>query len=219
MKIPSPATLLYAAGLGCLTLGALGIAPAAGAAAPATTPPATAPQATAPSRFLRQPAISPDASQLVFTYHGDLWLVPATGGTARQLTSHPAWDSAPVFSPDGKKIAFASDRYGQLDVFVMDTAGGDARRLTFNSADDLPASFSPDGGKIYFTSGRLDAPGAYLTRLRANELYSVGVAGGRAEMVLTTPADSVRPSPDGRFLAYHDQKGFEDPSASTTPRR
>lgn len=180
------------------------------ASAALAAPPLAAEAPAAPGRFFRQPAISPDASQLVFTYRGDLWLVSATGGAARRLTSHPAWDGFPTFSPDGRRIAFASDRYGQLDLFVMDAAGGEATRLTFNSADDQPASFSADGSKIYFTSGRLDAPDAYLTRLRANELYSVDVAGGRAEMVLTTPADAVRPSPDGRFLAYHDQKGFED---------
>ncbi len=171
---------------------------------------ATTPAPAAPSRFFRQPSISPDGSQLVFTYRGDLWLVPTAGGAARQLTSHPAWETAPVFSPDGKEIAFASDRHGNLDVFVMDAAGGEARRLTFNSADDLPSSFSTDGKRIYFSSGRVDAPDAYLTRLRANELYAVDTAGGRAELLLTTPADSARPSPDGRFLAYHDQRGLED---------
>ncbi len=195
MKQSPFATTLGAAAVACLATLALAPPPLA---------------ADAPARFFRQPAISPDASQLVFEYRGDLWLVPSAGGAARPLTSHPAWDGFPVFSPDGKKVAFASDRYGQLDLFVMDTAGGDAKRLTFNSADDLPASFSADGKKIYFTSGRLDAPDAYLTRMRANELYSVDAGGGRAEMVLTTPADSVRPQPDGRFLAYHDQKGFED---------
>ena len=166
--------------------------------------------AAGPAFFFRQPAISPDGKELAFTYRGDIWLVPTAGGAARQLTSHPAWDAAPCFSPDGKKIAFASDRYGQLDVFVMDTAGGEARRLTYHSADDLPSSFSADGRQVYFSSGRLDAPEAYLTRLRATELYAVSADGGRAEMLLTTPADSARPSPDGRFLAYHDQKGLED---------
>lgn len=171
---------------------------------------APAPVAPAAPRFLRQPSISADGGQIVFTYRGDLWKVSSQGGAARQLTSHPAYDTAPVFSPDGKQVAFASDRHGQLDVFVMDAGGGEARRLTFNSADDLPSSFSADGKQIYFTSGRLDAPDAYLTRMRANETYAVDAAGGRAQMLLTTPADSLRPSPDGRFLAYHDQKGFED---------
>ncbi len=168
------------------------------------------PLQAAPARFLRQPALSPDGNQVAFTYRGDLWLVPSAGGTARQLTSHPAWDTAPVFSPDGKSIAFASDRYGQLDVFVMDTAGGEARRLTWHSADDLPSAFSADGQKVYFTSNRVDAPDAYLTRLRAGELYAVNVRGGRAELLLTTPAESARPSPDGRFLIYYDQPGLED---------
>lgn len=165
----------------------------------------------ATNRFLRQPAISPDGSVIAFTYRGDLWTVPSGGGEARRLTSHPAWETAPVFSPDGKKLAFASDRHGQLDVFVMDAAGGEPQRLTYHSADDLPATFSPDNARIYFNSGRVDAPNAYLTRLRSPELYSVAVSGGRAEMVLTTPTEALSFSPDGRFAVYHDLKGFEDP--------
>lgn len=161
--------------------------------------------------FLRQPTISSDGSTIAFTYRGDLWKVPSQGGEAQRLTSHPAWETAPVFSPDGKKLAFASDRHGQLDVFVVDAAGGEPRRLTFHSADDLPATFSNDGSRIFFTSGRVDAPNAHLTRLRAPELYSVDVNGGRAEMVLTTATEALRFSPDGRFAVYHDQKGLEDP--------
>jgi len=63
---------------------------------------------------------------VVFSYHGNLWKVPATGGTAEPLTVSDAHNTMPVWSPDGTKIAFASDRYGNFDVFVMPAEGGEA---------------------------------------------------------------------------------------------
>src|SRR5665647_614736 len=94
--------------------------------------------------WLRYPAISPDAQTIVFAYKGDLYRVPSGGGVAAPLTIHEAHDYMPVWSHDGKSIAFASDRYGNFDVFMMPSAGGAPSRLTFNSASELPFSFSPD---------------------------------------------------------------------------
>jgi len=74
--------------------------------------------------WLRYPSISPDGNAVVFTYKGDLYKVPTSGGTAMALTMHEAHDYMPVWSPDGKQVAFASDRYGNFDVFVMPAAGG-----------------------------------------------------------------------------------------------
>ena len=84
--------------------------------------------------WLRYPSISPDGRTIVFTYKGDLYKVPAVGGAAVPLTTHAAHDFMPVWSRDGGQIAFASDRYGNFDVFVIPAEGGEARRLTFHSA-------------------------------------------------------------------------------------
>ncbi len=160
----------------------------------------------------RYPAISPDGSQIAFTYKGDLYLVPSAGGVARPLTMHEAHDYMPVWSPDGSQIAFASDRYGNFDLFVISVKGGEPRRLTSHSAPESPFAFSPDGQSILFGAARMDTaenrsfPAAYMP-----ELYRVPVAGGRVTQVLTTPAEDVQYSRDGRTLIYHDKKGQENP--------
>src|SRR5256885_3284491 len=84
-----------------------------------------------PIRFARTPDISPDGKTIAFSYLGDIYTVETIGGTARAITSHPAHDINPVFSPDGSKIAFSSNRHGSYDVFVSSARGGKPTRLTF----------------------------------------------------------------------------------------
>ena len=83
--------------------------------------------------WLRDVKISPDGRTIAFAYQGDIWTVPATGGHATRLTSMPSYDSSPVWSPDSRRIAFASDRHGNNDIYIMDATGGQATRLTTNS--------------------------------------------------------------------------------------
>ena len=86
--------------------------------------------------WLRYPSISPDGKTIVFTYKGDLWKVAAAGGAATPLTLHEAHDFMPVWSKDGKTIAFASDRFGNFDIYTIAADGGEAKRLTFHSANE-----------------------------------------------------------------------------------
>ena len=83
--------------------------------------------------WMRDARISPDGSEIVFCYKGDIYKVPAQGGTAVQLTTQTSYEANPVWSPDGKQIAFASDRNGNFDLFIMPADGGAARRLTYHS--------------------------------------------------------------------------------------
>ncbi len=160
--------------------------------------------------WLRSAAISPDAKQIAFSYRGDLWLVAATGGAARRLTTHVAHERLPVWSPDGSLLAFASDRHGNFDVFVMPSGGGRARRLTHWSGADRPTGFSVDGNSVLFSSTRQDAPDASIGSTWFPELYEVGVQGGRPRQVVTTPALNARWSPDGARLVYESFYGGEN---------
>jgi tricorn protease len=173
---------------------------------------AAAPNAAdAPDMWLRHPAISPDGSAIAFSYRGDIWVVPAAGGIAVSLTRHPAHDTMPVWSHNGKTLAFASDRYGNFDVFTIPAAGGSVTRVTQNSAADYPSDFSPDDAYVIFSSARTDSRESILFPSSVlGELYRAPVGGGRTEMILTTPAHDARYSPDGRWIAFHDRKGYED---------
>ncbi len=161
--------------------------------------------------WLRYSSISPDGEKIVFSYQGDLFTVDSEGGEATPLTSHVAYDYTPVWSPDGKWIAFASDRYGNFDIFIIPAEGGSAKRLSYFSGNETPNSFTPDGKYVLFSANiqddpkNMQFPSGVLT-----ELYKIPAEGGELERVLTTPAEKAVMSADGAFIYYQDRKGYED---------
>ena len=162
--------------------------------------------------WLRSAAISPDGSQIAFTYKGDIFLVSAKGGTAIPLTMDDSHEHTPIWSNDGQKIAFASDRYGNFDIFVVPVSGGELVRLTYHSSDDLPSTFTPDDNNVVFNSWRVDlAKYAQFPNSRMPELYAIPVGGGRTKTVLTTPSEAVVYNRTGNKIYYQDRKGYEDP--------
>ena len=160
--------------------------------------------------WMRDVQISPDGGTIAFCYMGDIYTVPATGGTARQLTTQSSYEQNPIWSPDGSTIAFASDRFGGFDIFTMPSAGGQATRITFNSTSEIPQAFTPDGSSILFSANIQDpAQSAMFPRASLGELYSVPAKGGKTTQVLGTPALSISYSPDGDYFLYQDNKGME----------
>ncbi len=168
-------------------------------------------QAQDKPQWMRYPSISPDGKQIAFTYKGDLYKVASTGGTAQQLTYHEAHDFMPTWSKDSKQLAFASDRYGNFDVFIMNADGGSAKRLTYHSTDEFPYSFSADNKAVMFGGVRQDLAvhRQYPTGSQP-ELYSVPIVGGRVNQLFTIPAEYVQASKDGSKIIYHDKKGGEN---------
>ena len=125
-------------------------------------------------QWMRYSSISPDGTQIVFTYKGDLYKVPSSGGDAIQLTYHNAHDYMPVWSKDGSKIAFASNRYGNFDVYVMDSNGGAANRITFHSNNESPYTFSSNNKNVIFGALRQDdVKHRQYPHGSQSELYSV----------------------------------------------
>ncbi len=154
-----------------------------------------------PGRFMQYPTISGDT--VVFTYEGDLWSVPAAGGTARRLTSHPGIEEAAKFSPDGKTLVFTAEYDGAPNLYVMPATGGAPKRLTFFGAAVQAEAWTPDGKKVVFRSSH-EATFRPMTRL-----YTVSPEGGLPEALPMDRAILCSYSPDGTKLAYN-RRGLEE---------
>ncbi len=135
-------------------------------------------------------------THIAFSYDGDLWTARRDGREVRRLTTHAGTEANPVFSPDGKLLAFSAQYDGNVDVYVVPVEGGVPRRLTWHPGTDLVLSFTPDGTAVLFRSGR-----AVFTN-RHTQLFTIPIAGGFPEQLAVPNADKASYSPDGKRLAY-----------------
>jgi len=146
------------------------------------------------TRLLRQPAVSKD--HLAFVYAGDIWVSDRDGQHPTRITTHPADEFNPQFSPDGNWIAFSAAYDNNTDVYVVPTQGGQPRRLTWHPAADLVSGWSPDGKRILFVSDR------EVSNSRSGQLYEVPLEGGYERKVMKAVAIEGTWSPDGKRIAY-----------------
>jgi Tol biopolymer transport system component/imidazolonepropionase-like amidohydrolase len=161
-----------------------------------------------------QPDLSPDGKTMVFAILGDIYALDAAGGEARALTHGLAIDSQPAFSPDGRWIAFLSDRSGAENLWVMRPDGSAARQLTVH--DDDPIFASP----AWSADGRSLLVSRYWPDRNAYELWRYPLTGGAAEVVVPNrPAGSDGPlqhalgavaSADGKWIYYAAHEGDLD---------
>ena len=121
--------------------------------------------------YLTEPSLCPTRPEVAFVSGGDIWVVPAKGGEAHLLISHPAEESRPLYSPDGARLAFVSTRTGGGDIYVLTLASGELKRLTFDDGPDQLDSWSRDGKWIYFSNGSHDVG-------RKNDIYRISSEGG-----------------------------------------
>jgi tricorn protease len=133
--------------------------------------------------------------RITFTYLADIWTADEDGRNIRRITVHKARDVSPRFSPDGKWIAFSSDRNGNMDVFIVPSEGGNPKQLTFHASDDAVLGWTPDSKSVLFASGRGDDFTA--------KLYTVSMAGGMERNVGADMGINASYSPDGAKLAIN----------------
>ena len=140
------------------------------------------------------PAWSPDGRWIAFSMRGDIWKVPAQGGTAVQMTRGPAYHFEPAWSPDGSHLALSMELDGNLDIGVVGTAGGDVRRLTRHPHVDVQPTWSRDGSRVLFASARSDD----------FDIWSVSVERGEPTALLGGRGHQIQPavSPAGDRLAF-----------------
>jgi tricorn protease len=149
-----------------------------------------------------EPSLSPDGGEIAFVSGGQIWTAPSGGGVAHLLVADRATQSRPIYSPDGKAIAFSSTRTGNGDIYTMDLSSGTIRRFTWDDAPEYLSGWSHDGKWLYFYSSSREI---FTPRRYWNDIWRVATAGGTPmPVVAETYVKEYHgaPSPDGKSLAF-----------------
>ena len=154
------------------------------------------------TRLLRQPTIN--GNQIAYTYGSDVWTTNLTTNLTTRLTSTAALESNPHISPNGKWIAFTSNRSGSSAVYIVSIAGGEAKRLTWHTSADVAKGWTNDGKRVLFASNRDTAPSRY------NRLYTVSIDGGPVTKLFEQWATAGSYSPNGKQLVIDKMRRWDE---------
>lgn len=154
------------------------------------------------ARMFRTPDVS--QSQIVFTYGGDLWIVPKEGGTATKLSSPSGSEGFAKFSPDGSKVAFSGNYDGNSDIYVIPTTGGLPTRVTYHGMPDRLVDWYPTGDTLLYASSRESG------KQRFNQFYKVYAQGGMSVKLPMAYGEFGSLSPDGKKIAYNERSVLFD---------
>ncbi len=146
-------------------------------------------------KVIRHPSYH--AGKIAFSYAGDIWVVNEDGSNPRRITDNRAREVYPRFSPDGKWIAFSSNRNGNYDVFIVPSTGGKVKQLTFHSGSDEVVGWSADGKKVIFRAARNGVFPGVAT------LFEVSVDGGLEQPMNLDWGYFGAYSPDGKLFAFN----------------
>lgn len=150
----------------------------------------------AQSPLINFPAVSPDGKHIAFNYQGDIWTATIDGQNPKRLTVHEAYDTKPLWSANGEKIAFISERFGNNDVYVMPAVGGTPKRLTHHSTADIITDFTADGAILFSTRRN------FVQVEREFETHIVNEAGGTPTRYLDATGFDAKRSPNGKFIVF-----------------
>lgn len=164
--------------------------------------------------WLRGNAISPDGKTIAFSYKGNIFTVNANGGNASQLTYDSSYDNTPIWSPDGKWIAFSSNRNGHMDIYVIPANGGNSRKITKGAANKYPITFRDENTILYSANENPSTSSMQFPSGTFSQVYEVRVDGKKDglldRMVSSMPMRHISISKDGSSWLYYDKKGMED---------
>lgn len=160
--------------------------------------------------WIRHNSISPDGKTLAFSYKGDIWTVPSTGGEAAQITSNQAYDSEPLWTRDSQNIIFTSHREGSKDIYLTSISGGVPKRLTALPGNETPLAVLEDGSILFsWYNGSVESE-SYGDFPGTAQLYRTDISGSAPSLVTSLPIMAMSVNSDGSVI-YEDYKGYEDP--------
>ncbi|MDG1529037.1 MAG: S41 family peptidase [Polaribacter sp.] len=150
----------------------------------------------AQNTLIRQPSISPDASKMAFSFHGDIWVHNFATNQSKRLTIHQAYENGIVWNSKGNQLAFTSNRKGVTNIFKMGLQGGIPTQVTYFPTTNMPSQWNSDG-RILFTSNRM-----YKGPERDPAMYVVNEKGETPQRLLTALGSQPVISPNGNFIAF-----------------